>query len=454
MGIFKSCYGVSLHGQKPLCVRAIRGLAGGIRHADASLPPPKDEKTAGCMDINGSLTIWLDTPFASKTKAGKILPSMLDVQLPFPLEECCFCFAQFRKRADKNISVLAVAARREAVQKRIGAYQSSGIDPVIIDHEGLALLDQSLAEIPSQPDSNRVLISLDSDRVAVIIGSENYFINAHSLQIQTGLEEAIRDGDIVNRIRRILRAELPPKQTTEWMFCGPLAKRQDIVNRLAPLRNEWPGPAAAHDSPESFLPRALAIRAISGEESRCNLRRNELTHPALLDQAQKRASNASFAFLLAGIILIAFNLAWQVIASTQFSNAKNRISGLCRELSPDRRITYGRETEEIQPVVQKRLEDFAPVINAFNQPLSIPLAGLINAAKKTDLSYSRLELSRDTILISGTTEDWDYCDQLLKYVRSLAYLAEVERHEAEDDNGVRFTLKGSKPETEKSRGPQ
>jgi len=447
MGIFnKSWFGAVLQGEKPVIVRATRGLAGKISHAEMSIPPDRNEKTAGCIGIQESLTIWLDTPFASKSKALKILPSMLDVQLPFPLEECCYCFAQFRKKSSRSFSVLAVASRRDAVRKRIGAYQAAGIDPVIIDHEGLALLGRSLAESPPQADSNRALISLEPGRLAIVIGSESYFVNAHSLQIPTE-PDAATQADIANRIRRILRAELPPKKNTEWMFCGPKARQTEVVNSLYNLlKTEWPGPLTLHDSPEYFLPRALADRALAHDS--CNLRRDELAHPALLAETRKHLTRSLFVFLLAGLMLIGFNLAWQAIASIQFSSAKKTIASLCGELCPGRTITYGREVLEIQPAIQKRLADFAPVLNAFNQPLSISLAGIINAGREADLNYTRLELSRDRILITGTADDWDYCDHLLKYVRALGYKAEIERQEAEDDDGVHFTLKGNNLENE------
>lgn len=445
-------YGAALGGQNPRLARAGRSWAGKISYAEISAPAGKAGKLAGCISVQESLTLWLDMPFPSKAKALKILPSMLDVQLPFPLEDCCYCFVQFRRKTPATLSVLAVAARRAAIQQRLDQYRAAGLDPLIIDHEGLALWQQSLREQPERAGAAaRVILSLEPDHVAIVIGKENLFLNAHSFQ---AADDAIKSPETLPRLRRILAAELQPAGPVEWLFCGARAARRETAIALHNFLNkEWPGGMLVLPAPEFFLARALAARALTRASLACNLRHAALLHPALKAAQQRRSTGTARIFLLTGLLLCAFNLAGQLISSAQLRNAKQAIARLAGELSAGRAITYGREVDEVQPLINQRRHDLAPVRAMFAQPLSIRLAGIINAGKQADLSFTRLELSREKVLIAGAAEDWNYCAALVESLAGLGYKTELERREAEDDNGVRFIVKGRALEIEKSRGP-
>ena len=450
----KCWYGAVLWGQTPKLVRSSRMLTGQVKHTAVSRPATastqatdKYSPAAGCIGIQESLTLWLDTPFTSKNKALRVLPSMLDVQLPFPLEDCCYCFVHFQRKTANTISVLAVAARRAAVQQCLDSYRSFGIDPMVIDHEGLALWQQSGAEKPVQPDMTRIVVNLEPDHISFALGSGNLFLNSHSLQMPGGAGAAITPEETHRRMHRILCAELHPGQPVEWIFCGALARQAEFINALHRLLNvEWPGAAMVLESPDTFLPRALATRALGSGRFLCNLRRQELTHPAVQAVRRRHSAHAGILLLLTGILLCLFNLAWDTIGSFKFNNAKREIGRLTGELAPGRAVPYGQEAAEVRQVVQKRLTEFEPLLNVFAQPLSIRLAEIINSGRKADLNYTRLELSRGKLSIQGTTEDWNNCELLTKRLDAMGCKVEIERGDAEDDNLVHFTVKGiSKP---------
>jgi hypothetical protein len=436
-------------------VRSSRAFTGRISHVNIGWPPPsapgqpqetsgKYEPAAGCIDIHESLTLWIDTPFPSKNKAIKVLPAMLDVQLPFPLEDCCWCPVQFRRKTGNNISVLVIAARRAAVQQRLDQYQAAGLDPAIIDHEGLALWQQSRQEKPLRSGATRVVVSLEPDHIAVVIGSGDIFSNAHSLRAPSNTGAEAVPEEIFQRMYRILCAELQSKAAVEWVFCGLLARQPALINSLHRLLSgEWPGSFIVHKSPETFLPRALSSRALSGGQLRCNLRQQELIHPAVQAEQQRYLKHAAIFLLATGLLLWAFNLAWQVIGSYRFKAAQAEIARLAGELAPGRTITYGREVNEVRQVMQKRLNDFAPVLNIFARPLSARLAEVINAGKEAGVTYARLEINRQKITINGTSEDWNYCERLVDCLKNIGYKVEIERKEAESDGLVRFIAKGT-----------
>lgn len=446
-------YGAALWGQSLTVVRSNRALTGRINTTTLARSPAsagrREEMTGlnqpvvGCIGIQESLTLWLDTPFRSINKTLKVLPSMLDLQLPFPLEDCCYCFVQFRRKTAGSVSTLAVAVRRTVIQQRLAQYRAVGIDPIIIDHEGLALWQQSLREKPSLAGKMRVVLSLEADHIAVVIGLDGLYLNAHSLQISAGAEAEMTSEATLNRLRRIFCAELQIQKPVEWIFCGPLARQTRIVNSLHGLLNrDWPGAMIVQKSPETFLARALASRAFAGGWHRCDLRLHDLTHPDVQARRKKHVARAFFLLLLTGILLCLFNMAWQVIGSLQFNNARQAVSRLARELAPDSVIVYGREVNDVQKVMQKRVNEVAPLLNMFARPLSIRLAEIINAGKEANLNYTRIELNREKVMINGTAEDWNYCDRLVKYLGQIGYRVEIERREPDEDNLIRFTVRG------------
>lgn len=444
----KSWFGACLQAGKPAIVRSTRSLTGRISHAAVAAPAAATNKNlapaAGCIGIHESLTLWLDTPFSSRNKAASVLPAMLDVQLPFQLNDCCYCFTRFRKNESGNLSALAVAARRAIVEQKIQAYQACGLDPVIIDHEGLALWDASLREKPPLPGAVRAVVCLEPDHAAFVTGTGREYRNSHSLRLPATPGADASPDDIFRRIHRNLRAELQSAARVEWLFCGSLARQPAFIGNLHRLLSaEWPGPFAAHKFPDVFLPRALAARALAGGAERCNLRQGDLTHPGLR-RAQKRKATASTAlFLAAGIVLCAFNLAWQAAGAAFDRAARNEITRLAAEIAPGAVIPYGREAEEAAKIVRKKSSDNAPALDYFARPLPVRLADIISAGKECRVAFMRLELSREKTAVSGTSEDWNYCERLEKQLRHFGYQTEMERKEAQDDNLVHFNLRGT-----------
>jgi len=477
----RSCYGVALSGKTALVVRSRRGSSGRVRHAvvssadaaawsewlaDSARP---ENVVAGCVTVQESLTLWLKTPFASVPKAEKVLPSLLDVQLPFPLESCHYRFVDIRRMPDGTTQALAVAARRESLQARLAAYQTQRLNPVLLDHEGLALWTQSLEEYPLPADARpqrrepagnpsrndagpvvRVILWVDVDHVTLVIGQGDRYQNAHS--ILTNLPALTAETDsgaalegLVGRIQRIVRAELPAEQRVHWMACGVGARQETLINGLhQSLAVEWPGPLTIHREPETFLARALGTRALTRGPLRCNLRICELAHPLLLRQVRRCAITTAMLFLTAGVLLCGLNLAWRLLAAHRTADAKQAVATLAAGLAPGARIPYGQEVREAQKFASQRAEREAPFLNAFEPSLVARLAELIREGQTQGVAYETLTLQRNGFLLTGTSDDWDRCERLAVRLKAPGYVVKLERQEAVADAQVRFSIKGEK----------
>ncbi len=461
-GLFaaRTGYGVTLAGGAAVIVRARRAFTGRIRSA-AAIPAEAaawrqwlldrarpDILLAGCVTAQESLTMWLPTPFASIPKAEKVLPSLLDVQLPFPLESCHYRFVDIRRTPDGATRALAVVARLENLEARLEAYRGQGLDPVLLDHEGLALWTQSREEWPLPADVCRVILHVDLERVTLVIGRGDCYGNAYSVQATLPAAEGSFDravlAGLVGRLQRILRAEMPAETRIHWLACGPGARNAALIDGLhRDLSGEWPGALAVHREPESFLARALATRALARGPLRCNLRTHGLAHPLLLRRLRARSRTTAWLLLAAGLLVCGLNLGWRLLAARRAAGVRQDISRLAAELAPGAKIQPGQEIREVKKIAAQRAEREAPFRDAFDPSLAGVLAKLIREGKAQDVAYETLALQRNGFALNGTADDWDRCERLAARLKAPGYAVKLERQETAADTRTRFSIKGT-----------
>ena len=456
----RSCYAVIPAGEAAVIVRSRRVSLGRVRHGivasadavawqqwlmDAGRP---GNVVVGCMMVQASLTLWLQTPFASITKAKKVLPALLDVQLPFPLESCHYRLVDIRRMPDGTTHALVVAARRESLRTRLEAYRAERLNPVLLDHEGLALWTQSREEWPLPAEAHRLILHVDTDHVTLVIGQGDRYQNAYSIQVHLPSLTAAADSraalaGLVERLQRIVRAELQAEPQVHWLACGAGAQQAALISGLhQPLAVEWPGPLTIHRTPETFLARALGARALTRGPLRCNLRIHELAHPLLLRQIRRHTLTTAALFLAAGLLLCGLNLTWRLLTARRMTAMKRAVATLAGVLAPEARIPYGQEVREAQKAVSQRVELEAPFLNVFAPSLMTRLADIMRAGKIQGMAYETLTLQRKDFLLTGTSADWDQCEQLAMRLKALGYAVKLERQEAIADAQVRFSIKG------------
>ncbi|MDD4871699.1 MAG: hypothetical protein PHR77_14165, partial [Kiritimatiellae bacterium] len=295
-----SCYGIDLQAGQPVVVRAERTRG----HVNCFPVSVNDSSfvnglqsgkavAVGALTASESFSCWLEAPFLSFRKALKVLPTLLDVQLPFALEDCIYDFVETKQKqltgktdiigkellpVEGGVTrALAVAARMEDIQKKIELFKTFGIDPVVLDQEGLALWTQSLLEVPvvtGTENTPRIVVYLGIERSTMAIGRGGELISAHSLGPNN-----------IAQISRLLKAQLKQGHgrkdaDVRWMWTGPGVGDAALFGKLQEsLRSEWPGTSIVHDKPETFLARAVATRALLAGPLRCNLRSGTFLHP-------------------------------------------------------------------------------------------------------------------------------------------------------------------------------
>lgn len=408
----------------------------------------RDSKVVvGCLSVRESFTRWLEAPFAASSKAQKVFPTLLDIQLPFALEDCIYSFLNMSRVHPKDpldkkaTRALAVAARLADVEKKLESFKALGIDPIVLDHEGLALWTQSLRELPVQPETialPRVVICLNSGRSTLVIGRGEEFLGAHSVRYE--------DSSQINRLLKTYQGSADvgdPQSVTQWVYTGPGARDTELVKELHErLGKDWPGPSFVHDEPETFLARALATRAILPGPLRCNLRMGPLTHPKITQRARRQSIKTALLFMLAGLLLCSVNLTWGRLIKRKEAQIDRTFCSLADELAGYHLTARGDHALAIvRNKLDRRMDLMGPFLKAFEPSLTSTLSGIMEIGKKHELRYETLSLSRDKqVLIRGTSGDWNRCEKLSAYLQQNGFAVKLDRKEALADGMIPFTI--------------
>jgi len=455
----RAAYGADLGRRRLVLVRAERGGAiTTLWNSNANAVQLKAASTeiaaghallAAALPATEGFARWIETPLVTADKALKVLPALLDVQLPFPLETCLYAFSSLHAGADHNFRAFACAARRNDVEARLAQHRELGLDPALLTHEGLVLWRQALAEIPLAPKTLRVVAYLGDGRTTLAVGSGTdggALISLHGIRL--GADElAAPDAPAVRqwagRVNQLLRA-LPADangEAIQWLWCGPgadvtapleAALAQGDRVRFKPLAG-----------PDLFLARALALAALAGE-SAGQLRNGDLTHPVLLAHVETGRRRTTLNLLVAGGALLALGLGWQIWLQRTNERLQTELLAQAQQLTGTANIPYGQEIPTVQRALKQRTAELQPFSDALAPSATRDLAVCLAAAHECRVTLETLTHSGKSLLIRGATDDWNRCDPLAARLRALGYAIDLSREEAGVDELVRFTLKGTR----------
>ena len=439
-----ACYGLDVAGDAAIAVLAVRtGRSTSYSRVDlkddAARARLSGGKTfvAGCLPERESFTRWLEAPFASLAKAEKVFPSLLDIQLPFQLDECAYAFVDMRVTEDRNVRALAAVARFPDVEKRLNALKALGFDAHALDQEGLALWTQSLREVPVAPEipaessAGRVVVYLSTDRATIAIGRGAEFIAAH-----TARQPRADD------VERLLWAKLQPPVDVQWMWTGPGAQDAQAVTALhRELSAKWTGDMQIHKDPETFLARAVATRALLDEPLRCNLRAGALTHPDLIRRAGRRALTTGVLFLAAGVLLCGVNLTWRVAVDRRVGQVRDVVAEAASRVAgmPKSKIR-GNELLLAQRALDGEARTMGPFLRGMEPSVAGTLKDLAAQAGTGHLRYDSLLLKPGAISIEGVAPNWAACEVLSKRLTDLGFRHKLNRGSELVDENIRFSI--------------
>ena len=402
---------------------------------------------AMALPVANTSARWLKAPFPSLAKARRVLPSLLDIELPFPLESCVYGFPVLKQTDTGEVHALAVAARQETVQKRLTQAEEWHLSPHSLDHEGLALWDQHVAEFSDTPGIH-VVCYLGRQRTVWIAGMDGHFMAAHATQ--TGLRElAAEDPDAPrtrqwrDRALRVARTalETSPEKEAHWYWTGPGAVGTETVTFLeSALSSQLSLRFTRCKDPAPELARALAARLLDVSTLPWNFRVGDLTHPQIRARRQKALRRAAGTGLAAGLLLCALNVGFNSVLHARNRAADEALAEVARSVTGLSVVPRGQELMLAQRAQDEQMDQLAPFLRAFEPSHVVTLDRLLRTAAIHGLHYNRVSLQPDRLLIQGSAEDWDQCQALASHLQEAAWEVSLEREDAIDVEYVRFRI--------------
>ena len=386
---------------------------------------PAHAVLAGSLLQKESFTRWLAAPIASAKKAEKVFPSLLDVQLPFSVEDCEYTLLQTRPTPDRTgTRGLVAGARTVDIEKRLTAFSALGMNPHLLDQEGIALWSQSLEETPPLPGGPelRIIMYLSSERVTLSIGRNDEFLGAHTMRQL--------DPD---QIHRILKSYFPaPPRMTQWLLTGPIASLSETGNSpLNSLTQRWPGPMKLTREPETFLARALATRALTPGTLRCNLRTGPFLHSELAQRQAKRPVQWAVATLIASLLLCVINVTWHIFVSYRAAEIQKNFRSLAIEITGSPLgIPPGQEVLTSRRAMEAQTKEMEPFLAAAGTPLAQTLKAILLVAQEEGISIEALTLSRENRVVHGLAPKWTQAEAAARRLNGQGWMATLERKES------------------------
>lgn len=436
-------FGIDENAGVPIIVKAAaRGRRLSFTTPDIGevLSPPPRSVVAGCLLQKESFTRWLTAPIATARKAATVFHALLDIQLPFSVEECEVALLGMTPAPDlAGTRGLVAGARQADIARRLEALAALSMHPHILDQEGIALWSRAGTEFPDMKPSSaaRVVVYSGADRVTLSVGQGREFLAAHTLRQM--------DPDAVNRLLKSLFPIQP--EATEWIWTGPDARLADVLQSCQPaLSTRWPGTVRTAPDPATFLARALAARALNTTPYPCNLRSGRFLHPELARRLERQPVRLAAACLAAGLLLCLVNLSWQWAARYRLAQGQQIIHTLAAGITgTSTGLPRGKEALVARRFSETQERGMEPFLAATEAALPATLGRILEAARIEEVSIEVLTLGAKGGVIHGCARDFARGKALAGRLDGNGWTATLEHKEpAPGDDRAAFVI-GMKP---------
>ena len=437
-GVPQTLLAVDPHSEE--AARALQSVAREVEKGIAVL--------AVCAPAAQTVVRQLRAPFASIQKAARIWPSVLDVELPFPVESAV-CFYSDARIENGGTLALASAIRKSELTAFDETCRTAGFNPTHCDAEVLALWSQQGIEAPpARSQLPRALVWLGMDHVAVVRGQGTKFMAAHVLRASPLADSPEKQQAFETlwkaRAQQILATHLAETSETEmdlW-WAGPGAEDEE---RAARLRRLLPVDIACrheiHRQPSSFLARALARRALEG--TGVNFKQGDLIHPALLRTQEKSLSHAYLGVIAAAVLVLMLNAGDSFLRQHRAESLQRQLT-LAAQAIAGENVVLGQEELMVARAISRRDEETQPFRNALDaRGVEGRLADALAEAAAMGVEISHLALSPGTLTLDGSATSIQSIEGLSERLREQGWVVQSDSPGRTPEGRQQFILKGT-----------
>jgi len=397
----------------------------------------------------------LTLPFTEERKIRQVLPFELEASLPFPVDQAVMDF--YRVHTAEQTRLLAGVVHGDQLGEILAALAAAGLAPEALGAGGFAVA-RCLVE-RAGADDHLLLIDVGAGQgqVTALMAGKIHLIYPFS----TG--EGVSAGDVGSHVGRALAAleglspeDFRPARALLTGACSAGTALQaeiaaelgipvaplDLGQKVAGLLPE----AAGEDWQACRFDRALAL-ALAGTGGRAVLNFRRGAFAPRRKWAEHRTTLMRLGALALVVLLLgAANLGLEVYRLNQ------RRSALDAEITDIFRSTFPEVTRIVDPLQQMRvkLTDLKKTLFLPGDGTDIPrnidilyaLSTLIPA--ETDIELTQLLIGPDSVLLSGSTDNFNTVDDIKNRLEGQAGFKGVTISSAtmeKTDNRIRFKLK-------------
>lgn len=380
-------------------------------------------RCAAALPAHAGLVVRLNSPALPAAKRWRVLPALLDLQLPFPIDQCASAFV------DTPAQTVGLAVRHEDLRAALDALASQDMNPERMVPLGWVLWTQAARECPApDEDQRRAILWTAGDRIAVITGKGTVFGSMATVPSRNP-----------DALRRTLHMAFGGADHALMAFCvGPDAA--DVARDVA----QWPAPWSVTScpvaSPEAFLARSLAVDALLDRGHDAQLRQPPLAHPRRTSAVPRALRTATAGILAGALLLLVANLAARHVIAADEKSAAMALSERLRLVAG-----YPVNTRGARAVLEAR-EALAERLDARIERLRAPTAAtallrVLQVAETSAVRLTHVALAEDGLTLSGRSSSPESAEAFAAALRLADFRVRLDADpQPAADGGIAFLM--------------
>ncbi len=382
----------------------------------------------------------VEAPFDSIVKARAVMPSLLDVQLPFPVEQCMYDFVHCEAKPDGNgTRAVAVAMPHDRLRALLSETAEAGLDPEMIEAEALALWREARRHQEPMGGAVLVVIHLAADRTVLVFGRDDFPVSSFSARTAWNpVADSAAAEKMCARIRQFLAGHIREEESraVRYMVAG-IPKHADALRSMLGVdAAAW----RVMDQPETVLVRSLAASALQPDAWTSNLRAGSFEHPHIARDYRRARRKVSVWLMVASLLLAAVSLI------TAGAAALNK--GAWERAVAEKAFAMTGFADILQ--ARAKLATVSPAEEMLDQwiaPVAYPVfARVLVEAHQSGLNIETVSVRASGVLVRGDGSSWGDADRIAGLLREAGVTVDdkaIERRDAGSDERIHFSVRGA-----------